>query len=164
MSETWIELEKDKGFWIDEAFVEILSYYICKTCQSKGMAKLAPCILKLYDDCYGNCSGVDSGMVGLLLDKYILTSQDETEAIQIFEDTKNTILKLGTRISTESLLKIEANKLADSFRRDWKIPIHTSSLIEVLTILQKMLRHEWESTNHGVWFKGFGNPKGVEEV
>ncbi|EDM33913.1 hypothetical protein PBAL39_05981 [Pedobacter sp. BAL39] len=60
---------KDKGFWIPEAFIEVLSQYFCETCETIGVNIFSENLQKIYRQCYFNVRGENIGMVAISLNK-----------------------------------------------------------------------------------------------
>ncbi len=164
MGDTKIEYKGKKGFWIAEAFIEILSHYICKAFEQKDISAMPEGLKEIYEDCIDNRSGASIGIVNISLDRYITNDEDALLLVEVLEDTKKIILAEGDEVSVKELNKIEDAKVDESFKIYWNTPVKTSSFVGTLDIMQKMLKGEWESTNHGVWFKGFGHPKTVDPI
>jgi hypothetical protein len=155
---------RQKGFWIAESFIEILSEYICKEFERKEITEYSKPLQKLYDSIDGNRTGEKIGMVGIPFDRLISSKEDENDLITIFQNVKTTLQAKGEKIEIEELKEIESRKTDDYFKREWFKPIYISSFVTTLDIMIKMLKGEWQSNNHAVWFKGFGVPDGAEEV
>ena len=161
--ETKIEYQ-NKGFWIPEAFIEILSNYICKVFEDMTINTLSPNLQEIYSECDSNRNGENIGVVNILFDEFVTNEVDKSALIAVLEKTKILIQSLGEEISISVLNQFENNKLKDSFKKEWYHPIRTKSLISTLNIIQQVLNETWESTNYGIYYSGFPNPDNVIEL
>jgi len=156
MPETFIDYETDKGFGISEAFLEVLSNFICQVFEEKGLANKSEWYLNLYNEFDIARKGLRQGYLGFLLKKFLNDQVKEQEFVSILKATKSKIQNKGTEIRIQDLNSLEKNKPKDVFKNNWTIPIKTKDLVNVLDILIKMINGEWQSTTHRVIFEGFG--------
>jgi hypothetical protein len=164
MQRTYIEY-KDKGYWITESFIELLSDYICKEFEEKEITDYSEGLQEVYDQCDGNRSGAALGMVGIAYHRHIKDTQDEQNMIAILQQTKTTLQAKGEKITEEELNEIESRKTDDYFKRNWQQPIYVSSFVATLDAMIGLLDGSFpHPKNHGLWYKGFGSPSGISEV
>ncbi|HZY37671.1 MAG TPA: hypothetical protein VFE53_13530 [Mucilaginibacter sp.] len=154
---------KDKGFWIPESFIEVLSQYVCETFESIGLDNFSSALLEIYDDCHFNRNGSNVEMVNNGLDN-INDLADKVTFIDVLEKTKKFILSNGFELSVSTLNEFESKKLARSFMSNWTLPIKTQSLVATIDIIEKMLNETWESSNYGVYYAGFPKPDSAIEI
>jgi hypothetical protein len=155
---------KEKGFWIPEAFIEVLSQYICEAYEQIGLDEFPENLKEIYNECDSNRSGASIGMVNILLDEYIVNESEKNLLFSVFEQTKILLQLKGTELSIADLNSFEDHKVDDYFKSEWHFPIKTQSLIATLNIMEQMLNETWESSNYGVYYSGFPNPAGREEI
>lgn len=147
---------KEKGFWIPEAFIEILSEYICEAFEKNGLNSFSENLQKIYDDCDSNRRGGMLNMVDITLDD-INNENDKDALIVVFEQTKALILSNGEELTIDALDQIESRKVDDEFKRSWRLPIKTQSLAATLDIMQQLLKETWAYSDYGVYYIGFSN-------
>jgi len=155
---------KDKGFWIPEAFIEVISDYICLTFEDIGLIIFSENLQEIYDDCDSNRKGVKLGMVNISLDDYITNEIDRNNFITVLEETKTRILNEGIELSIVDLNAFESRKIDNYFKSDWSYPIKTQSLVATINIMEQLLNETWQSSNYSVYYMGFPNPSGKEEI
>lgn len=162
-SEIYIEFN-NHGFWIPPAFIEILSEYICKAFENKGVNTFSQGLQEIYSDCNANRKGEKIGMVNILFDEYITNDSDKKALINLLDNTKTIIQAKGNELSIEALNNIERNKTDDYFKAPWQFPIRTQSLVETINIIQQLLHGTWHLNNYGVYFTGFPNAMSQAEI
>lgn len=146
---------KGKGFWIEECFIELLSDYISKTFETIGLNSFSTNLLKIYNDCDSNRSGENIGMVGILLDDYINNIDDKNILINILEQTKTTIISIGSEITINQLNQFEDNKSDHYFASYWSLPVRSQSLIATLDIIISLLNETYQKTNTNISYTGY---------
>ena len=146
---------KGKGFWIEECFIELLSDYIAQTFETIGLNTFSTRLLQIYDDCDSNRSGESSGMVGILLDKYIISVEDINILISVLQQTKTTIAAIGSEITINQLNQFEDNKSDSYFASYWSIPVKTQSLLSTLDLMISLLNQTYEKTSTNINYIGF---------
>lgn len=154
----------EKGFWIPESFIEVLSQYICETFENIGLSSFSENLTSIYDNCNANRIGVRVGMVDISLNDYIVSQSDKTELINVLTQTKNLIISKGQEISISALNQFENNKIDDYFKSEWIYPIKTQSLIATVDIIIQMLNGTWLSNNYSVYYQGFPKPPNSPEI
>jgi hypothetical protein len=140
MRDTRIEY-KGKGFWIEELFIEVLSYYIATEFEKKSIVDYSLALQDVYEYLKMNHSGSSVGMVNILLDDSLKSQTDERDLIAVLEATKVTLAAKGEKIEIDELNAIEGQKV-DAFKSPWSTMIYVSSLTGVLDIIIKMLKGE----------------------
>lgn len=146
---------KGKGFWIGECFIELLSEYIAQTFETIGLNTFSTNLLQIYDDCDTNRSGESSGMVGILLDKYITSIEDQNILINVLQQTKTAITAFGNEITINQLNQFEDNKFDPYFAIYWSLPVKTESLIATLDLMISLLNQTYQSTNTNIRYTGY---------
>ncbi|MCM0667027.1 hypothetical protein [Flavobacterium tyrosinilyticum] len=146
---------RGKGFWIEESFIELLSEYISKTFETIGLNTFSTNLLQIYNDCDTNRSGESTGMVGILLDRYINNIEDKNNLISIFQQTKTSITDLGSEISINQLNQFEDNKFDPYFASYWSIPVKTQSLLTTIDIMISLLNQTYQGTNTNICYNGY---------
>jgi len=155
---------KNKGFWIPEEFIEVLSQYVCEAFERIGVDTFSPNLKKVYISCDANRGGSAIGMVGIPLDRYILNSDDKKALISVLQDTKTLVLSKGVELSIPVLNQFEFNKIDIAFANEWHYPIKTQSLASTIDIVGQLLNETWASSSHSVYFAGFPKPDNVTEI
>lgn len=146
---------QNKGFWILEPFIEIISDFLCKTYESMEISKFNGNLMKIYHNCNANRTGVNIGMVNILLENYLVSQSDQATFVNILNQAKIIILSKGTEISISALNQFENNKVYDDYKGNWIFPVKTQSLISVLEILKELIAETYPYTNRYVHFQGF---------
>jgi hypothetical protein len=95
MGSTFVGNKDQQGFWIPEAFVEVLSNFLCKAFEEVRIEELTPNLQRMYDRCDGNRSGEYTGIVGLHVKDIV--SEDEINQLLRVIDCAKKIISLSTR-------------------------------------------------------------------
>ncbi|MFB0497355.1 hypothetical protein ABID99_003592 [Mucilaginibacter sp. OAE612] len=154
----------EKGIWIDQDFVQVLSYFICKAFEIKGLDTFPPNLKGIYDDCYYNRNGESAGMVNILFDDSITGLAEKDALFEIFQDARSLVSAYGEAISVNILNQFEDLKTYPEFKSLWTIPIKTQSLITTLNIIEQMIDGTLQPSLTSIYYSGFNNPDGVPEV
>lgn len=154
MAEIYIKYQ-NQGFWIQERFIEILSIYICQSFESIGLNTFNPNLIKIYNDCDTNRSGINMGMANILFDKYITNPNDKTILVNVLQQTKNLILSIGVEIRLSILNQFEDNKEIEEAKYNWTIPIQTQSLATTVDYCIALLNQSFPYINKCIHYKGF---------
>lgn len=158
MATTFINYEKDKGFEINEAFMEILSNFICQVFESRGLDIKPQWYIELYEDFDLCTKGTYQNWMAFNFEDYLENdTAKEKELISILEETKSLIAKNGEEVSIITLQKFEEKKDMEENRNKWTIPIKTKDLINLTEILIKMFKYEWKENDYSVIFEGFSS-------
>jgi hypothetical protein len=139
MSHTTLIKYQNKGIWLNEAFIEVLSQYLCETFETIGINEFSQNLSKLYYSLDGNRAGEYYGMVNILLDQYVLTAADKDFLINVITQTKILIASKGIELSISTLNTFENTKANSYFKNTWLYPIKIQSLIATLEIVEQLL-------------------------
>jgi hypothetical protein len=153
MAQTRIKYKNDKGFWIPEACMEIVSNYICEAFEQRGLDNRPEWYMDLYDDFEVARKGVLIGMLVILFESTIPDAVGEQEFVSVLNDAKEILSKAGKEISTEKLNEFEDKKPDKYFSRKWSKPMQVKDLVKVLDILTQMMNGVWEETDYEVKFE-----------
>lgn len=138
---TFIDYEEDKGFWIDEAYMELVFYFIWKT-----FNRINPDVdFKEKMEWYLE-SAASSGLYGMLVlgwQDILKTPKEEEEMIEILETTKKDLEVFGEFISIEELTEAASYEKNPEYRSKWSKPLKTEEVIKVIEALITMLKKEW---------------------
>lgn len=145
------------GFWIRPSYIEVLSEYVCETFESIGVSTFSQGLQNIYIECDSNRKGENIGMVDILFDLFITSSNDKTSLMNLFEQTKTLIFSKGSQLSIEILDEFEKRKTVDEDKIHWAFPIQTSSLAATVNIMIQVLNGTWASNNYEVYYIGFPN-------
>lgn len=160
---TYIDFNS-KGFWIPEAFVEVLSEYICEIFEVHKISTFSINLQRLYRNCNHNRKGESIGMVDILFNSTIINDTDKATLIDILNQTKSLVDYKGQELSINTLNEFENRKTSDAFKSWWVYPIKTQSLTATIDIIVQMLNGTWTSDNYGVNYAGFPNPTKEPEI
>ncbi|WP_299674402.1 hypothetical protein [uncultured Dokdonia sp.] len=151
MAETKIDYKEKKGFWVVEDLMELAFQYIYNELKQKDTYDNFSDIEKLLLDSNLIINGRCRGYLTLSWRRFFTGEQDELEMIRLLE---NIIVKLHTK---EEMISVEELHSFSSESEDWKSfwdkPFPKENLLNVFNALIKMLKDEWESTNHDIGFK-----------
>ncbi|OCX54251.1 hypothetical protein BEL04_08315 [Mucilaginibacter sp. PPCGB 2223] len=152
------------GFWIHQAFIEVLSEYICETFESIGVNTFSAGLQKIYGYCDFNRQGANVGMSNILFDNGITSVEDKTAMIDVLNQTKTLIASKGPELSIATLEAFESRKTDDYFKIPWSFPIKTQSLIATIDIIIQVLNGTWAYDDYSVRYTGFPNPTKMPEI
>lgn len=152
------------GFWIHQAFVEVLSEYFCETFENIGVSTLSDNMQEIYSICDTNRNGEAIGMVNISFDDTISNDDDKAAIIDVLNQTKTLISSKGSELSIAVLEDFESRKTDDYFKVPWAFPIQTQSLTATIDIIIQLLNGTWTSDNYAVFYTGFPNPMNMPEI
>jgi len=156
---------KQRGFWIPEGFMVILCEYICKAFERNDLKSYSQSLQSIYVDCHANRGGGRTGSVEILLDDIITEESDRIELFNVFKIAKYIILSKGSELRIITLDEIEDNKIHNDLTCYWSLPIKTQSLVATLELIEQLLDETFTHTNNfGVYYIGFPNPTGQDEI
>jgi len=141
MSDTFIQYEKNKGFWCHEKYMELSFEYIL---QALDLIEEEISIRDvLSTDLEFHTSGASYGLLTLTWGSFVKTTDQENEIILILEEAIKIVENKGGYISIEELNSIEAKK---KYRDPvfWTAPYETRKLIKIYNALIDMFSHEWD--------------------
>lgn len=165
MGETIIKTTKDNGFWINDSFIQLLSYYITKAFEQYDISDLSAGVEEIRSECADNLRYSYRDNVHIMFEEYIKTDQEKAKMLEVFNNAKAILATIEGEISIDDLNAIENLKEVEDLKRTWTICVRPQSLISTIDIIEKMLKGEWkEPSNYGVWFKGFPHPAGTQPI
>jgi hypothetical protein len=154
MSEVLIK-RKDKSFWINPNFIQLVSQYVCQVFETNGLHEYSQEIQDVYIDFDLNRTGECLSFVSIVFDD-ITNDTDKATIIEIFNQTKTLIQSLGNEISVASLNKFENAKKDPSFKlMNWSIPVRTTSLVNLLNLFIDLLNDTYPNVLGNVNFLGY---------
>jgi hypothetical protein len=160
MATTRIEYQ-NKGFWIEDLFIEVLSHFICQTYENSGVNTFNSSVLDVYESCDMNRKYATYPIVNF---DEISNPNDQQTLIDVFEQTKLLILFYGTEISASQLNQLEDIKSDESFKNFWEMPIKTASLVTTLSLFQQLLNSTFPYTNKSYHYQGFSGARTQDEI
>ncbi|UIR56366.1 hypothetical protein LZQ00_00725 [Sphingobacterium sp. SRCM116780] len=147
MSATFIEYNYNKGFWVEEEFMQLVYCYICDE-----LKKIQYNLTNKDDLLYSikfHIDGYSTGSMSLGWNDYIITQSDEQLMLQVLQNVKATLQAKGTYISVTELQAISTED-KDFKRLFSRKPFPTAELIKIIDALIKMLEGTWDSTNYSM--------------
>ncbi len=156
MRDTYIHY-KDKGFWIQSLFIEVLSEYICQAFEEIGLDKFNKNLNDLYMTLDGNRSGEYSwGIVGISFNRTIVTDEDKTLLFNVFSKTKYILEAKAPELTTNELDLWEQRKTAHYGEvHTWRHPIKIQSLIKTIEYFEQLIQETYPYTSHNINYIGF---------
>lgn len=142
--------DKDIGFWIGEAEMEMIFYFILKTFEKLNPNVEFKDIFK--HDMETSASGRTTGYLVLSWNYYLKTEEHEQQMIQVLEETVSDLKTFGTYISIKALQEAAAFNPIEEYRTPYKKPLETKYVVEVVEALIAMLKGEWELENYNLAF------------
>jgi hypothetical protein len=153
-STTYISYEKDKGFWIREFKFEIISAFIVNAFEQIGLQNKPEWYLGIYEDFDEIMKGHQQRVMFVMFDDYLdFIPERESEIIKVFEVAKKLIQEEGEKLFPEKLNKMQEIKDWPQTQVEWTGPLYTDDMINVVDIMIKMLRKEWNDGDYKVEFK-----------
>ena len=162
MATSFIRYKKDgtnKGFWINDWFIELVAEYIYQVIE-KDQKQYSENILDLNHDSFNIIrQGLSPSANDPALYLYIKTPKDEQVFLEILEKTKELLRSKGPEISDKELTSYEMQKL-EELRR---IPLRkktlgrtesTAGLIQIIDEIIKMIveKDEYDGSHHDPLF------------
>ncbi|WP_046755958.1 hypothetical protein [Kordia jejudonensis] len=151
----YMEDDMDKGFWINDWFMELVAEYIRQVVE-KHREHYPEWLLELSDDQLDLIRvGLMPGAIDLAIYEYLETTQHEDLFIEVLKKTKELLRSKGSEISDEELTSYEMQKL-EELRR---IPLRsktlgrtqsTGALIQIIDEIIKMIveKDNYNSEKH----------------
>ena len=142
--------DENKGFWIGEAEMEMIFYFILKTFEKLDPQVSFKSIFQ--KDMEASASGRTTGYLVLSWDYYLETEENEQEMIDILEETVSDLNVFGTYIPVKALQEAAAFNPEEQYRTPYTKPLETEYVVEVVETLISMLKGEWEHENYNLTF------------
>lgn len=144
MATTKIDYKNGKGFWINEAFMQLAINYIYQEIQKPQYIFTNK--QDLIEDLLDDLNGHTKGYLVLMWHEYLQNQSDEQSMIQVLQGVKIILQNKGAFIT---LLELKSISTED---KDFKLfysrkPFPTSELIKIINALTQILQGTWNSTN-----------------
>jgi hypothetical protein len=153
-STTYISYEEKKGFRITEIKFEIISAFIVRAFEQIGLTDKPEWYLEIYEDFAEIMKGHQQRVMFILFDDYLaFIPERELKIIEVFELAKKLIQEEGEKLFPEKLNKMQELKDWPQTQVEWISPLYTDDLINVVDIMIKMLRKEWNDGDYVAEFK-----------
>lgn len=144
MATTKIDFKEGKGFWINEAYIQLAFYYIYQ--EVKKSQYLFSNKDDLIYDFETSINGFRQGYLVLMWDEDLMGQKDEQTMLQVLQNVKITLQSKGNNISVAELQSIPTED--DDFKILYsRKPFPTIEMIKIIDALIKMLLGTWDSTN-----------------
>lgn len=139
-----ITYKQNKGFWVEEIFMQLVYHYIHEELiKPQYLVKDKHILLKSIRD---RINGYFIGIMSLGWRNLIETNSEIQTMTQVLENVKTTLKSKGTYISIVELQNISTEDV--EFKLYLSNPFPTSDLIEILNALIQMLNGSWTSTDY----------------
>ena len=143
MATTKIDYKERKGFYINEAYIQLAFCYIYQEAKKSqyNFSNKQEILESLQDDI--------NGYLVLMWHDDLVNQSDEQTMLQVLQNVKTTLQGKGAYISVAELQSIPTKD------EDFKIlysrkPFPTAELIKIIDALIKMLQGTWDSTNYNM--------------
>lgn len=147
MSATTLIKYKNKGFWINENFMQLLFNYLYEEVQKSEYVFLDK--NDLLDDLKEGVKGWYKGYFALSWEEILKVPADEQNLIKLLQNVKVVLQNKKSNISVNELQSIDVED--DTFKYLFsRKPFPTSELIKIIDALIKMLQGTWEFTNYNM--------------
>lgn len=141
MATTKIEYNSDKGFWINELYMQLAYCYVYDE-----LKKIQYNITNKDDLLYSikfHIDGYSTGSMSLAWNN--LNQSDKQTMLQVLQSVKNSLQSKGLYISVSELQTIQSD---DDYFKSFTKPFPTAELIKIIDALMQMLQGTWDSTNY----------------
>lgn len=145
MATTFIDYKSNNGFYINESFIQLASFYISQ--ELKKTQYIFADKGELLDSFNSIINGFHNGYIVLSWDGELQNSTDEHTIIQVLQNVKTNMISKGAFISLVELKSI-LTKDPDFKRLYSKNPFPTSEMIKIIDTLIQLLNGTWQSTNY----------------
>jgi hypothetical protein len=153
-STTYIDYEKNKGFWITEGDFEIISAFVVNAFEKIGLQNKPEWYLEIFEDFDEIMKGHQQRVMHILFDDSLaFIKKRELQIIEVFELARKLIQEEGEKLLPEKLNKMQDIKDRPYTIVEWTGPLYTDDMIHVVDIMIKMLKREWHDGDYKVEFK-----------
>jgi len=153
-STTYIRYEKNKGFWIREFKFEIISSFIVNAFEQIRLKDKPEWYLEIFEDFEEIMKGHKQRVMHVLFDDSLaFIPEREFEIIEVFELAKKLIQDEGEKLLPEKLNKMQDIKDWPQTQVEWTGPLYTDVMINVVDIMIKMLKKDWNDGDYVAEFK-----------
>jgi len=148
MARTFLQYKDEKGFEINEAFVQLAIYYIYT--EAKKAQYVFSNKQELLEDFEDKINGIQNGCMVLAWYNDVITSSTEEQAmLQVLQNVKITLQSKGAYISVAELQAISTKD--EDFKRLYsRKPFPTAELNKIIVALIKMLKGTWDLVNYSM--------------
>lgn len=147
MARTFIDYKDDKGFEINEAYIQLAFCYIYQ--EAKKTQHNFSNKDDLMYDFETSINGFRQGYLVLNWDEDLTNQSDEQIMLQVLQNVRITLQSKGIHISVAELQAIPTEDDDFKFLFSRK-PFPTAELIKIIDALIKMLQGTWDSTNYSM--------------
>jgi hypothetical protein len=129
---------QDYCFHIQEQFLDVTTNVICETLEAMNGTSEANLLVNLYNQCDFLRKGYASSIASLVLDRCLKTNNQVQAFHLVCANSISYLLSFGNELPISYLNQMEANKYHEEVRWNWPLPVKTSNMIAVMTILQEL--------------------------
>jgi hypothetical protein len=144
MPDCKITYKEDKGFWIEEVFMQLIYHYIYDELIKPQYN--VPNKNQLLDEIKFHIDGYSTGVMSLGWYGFIESDVEIQTMIQVLENVKLSLNNKGQYISVSELQSIPTED--DEFKFYYSTPFPIPELIKVLNALIQMLNNTWTSKTY----------------
>lgn len=144
MPDCKITYKEDKGFWIEEVFMQLIYHYIYDELIKPEYN--VPNKNQLLDEIKFHIDGYSTGVMSLGWYGFIESDVEIQTMIQVLENVKLSLNNKGQYISVSDLQSIPTED--DEFKFYYSTPFPIPELIKVLNALIQMLNNTWTSKTY----------------
>lgn len=144
MADTKIDYKSEKGFWIHEAYIQLVFHFIYRELQKDKYSFTNKPNLLL--DCEGKINGWTNGYLVLMWHEYINGAIEEQKMIQLLQNVITDLKTKGTYITIAELRALPTQDEHWKSNMDKNFP--TKELIRIINALIQILNNTWESSNY----------------
>ncbi|WP_454881426.1 hypothetical protein [Sphingobacterium detergens] len=147
MARTFIDYKENKGFEINESYMQLAFCYIYQ--EAKKSHYIFSNRENLFYDFEASINGHRYGYFVLNWDEELVSNIDEQIMLQVLQNVKTALQVKGTYISVAELQSIPTED-KDFKRLFSRKPFPTVELVKIVDALIKMLEGTWDSTNYNM--------------
>ncbi|WP_316757780.1 hypothetical protein [Pedobacter aquatilis] len=147
MSSSTLIRYKNKGFWINENFMQLLFNYLYNEIQKNHYIFSEKD--NLVDDFKEGAKGWCKGYFALSWEEILKSYSDEQNLINLLQNTKIILQNKESTISVAEIQSIDVED--DTFKYLFsRKPFPTSELLKIIDVLIEMLQGTWNSNNYNM--------------
>lgn len=141
-----ITYKQNKGFWVEETFMQLVYHYVHEELVNpQYLVTNKSTLLKSIKD---RVNGYFIGIMSLGWRNLVETNSEIQTMIQVLENVKTTLKSKGKYISVGELQNISTEDV--EFKLYFTSPFPISGLIVILDALIQMLKGTWTSTDYNM--------------
>jgi hypothetical protein len=134
MSSSFITIDNEHGFWIDDAFMQIACWGLVEVIDKDSEFVLMKGNFR--DHLFDNSQGIFVGFMHLDLETYLVDQVHIETFKKCIDKTKFFFLNKGDSLSTEELNSFQLN---EQTKAEWTLPLKTKRIIKVLGFLEALV-------------------------